>query len=190
MIKTRLIVIVVACLVVLGIILAGIFGTYPVASVNGKLVHAGELEKLYRASLIYQNNLIVYYNQQSSSTALQAPPDSEVERSVLNQLVESRLIDAELRHGHEPEVLKTLISGKLDQYTPSDLEKQATLFGLSLDEYINHVLTPQTEHDLLWNSLFIQGKDANGWLAQAKADARVTLFSFTWKWDGKEVVAR
>ncbi|MDO8516201.1 MAG: hypothetical protein Q7S28_03055 [bacterium] len=188
--RSRTILIIVLVLAVLGVIAFGILGSYPIASVNSKLILARELGTMYRASMAYQNNLIAFYNAQNGSTTLQAPPDAEVERSVLNQLIESRLVRAELERAQDPEVLKTLIEGKFDQYKASDFEKQATVFGLTLNDYKDLILVPQAEHDILWNSLFVQGKDANAWLTEAKQGANVTLFSLKWKWDGKEAVAR
>lgn len=177
------------------VILAGIlviflisFDFYPILAVNGSAVSARRFYKNYRAALFYQENLVKTYNQGQS--VIEPVSQLDLETMTLNQLVETKLIDAGVRREVGSD-LKYLLAGKIEKYDQSQDLKSATMsiYGMPYSDFREEVIVPQAKRDILAGRLYLRGENIEEWLAREKETARVVVFSKRFRWDGAKIVA-
>lgn len=171
------------------IVLVGLFGVglirsnrYPIAVVNARLISAHTFLGQYQAALTYYRNMRTTYPTLSADY----PPETvQLKASVLEQLIETALI----REAVEKEVgddLDYLISNKLGRYeADGEFQRAAeTLYGLRFPEVRRGMLIPQAEREILAGRLFLNGKNFEEWLVDAKRSAAVTILSGQFRWNG------
>lgn len=160
---------------------------YPIAMVNGQAIGAKRFRSQYRAAQTYLGNARKAVAGTSTSSNI---PDSELQAVVLDQLIESTLA----QQGAEKEVggdLDYLVENKMANYD-SDQKLAAAasgLYGISYADFRKDFLVPQAEADILLGRLYLRGEKLEDWLKNARASARVSIFSSKFRWDGSKVMA-
>jgi SurA N-terminal domain len=183
-------------IVILGSIGYFVSHHYTIAVVNGESISSTRFTTNYRAAAVYYKNFKATYvdpmQNASSSTATSTPEltDGELKASVLTQLIEGQLVS----QAAEKEVgsaLPGMIKERTDHYaSDSKLTDAArTLYGIGEKDFLNEVLIPQADADILRGRLFLKGQKFEDWLADAKKDADVQIFSDQFTWDGEKVTA-
>ena len=154
--------------------------------ISGRILFAREFSRNYEAAALYYRNLVKTYEPNLPSEKTLSVLDLQV--SVLNQLVENRLVDRAL--GEEVrDDLKGLVEARVGKLqNGEDLTKAVqALYGLSYKDFEEAVLVPQAKLDILTGRLFLKGKKIEEWLSEAKTASKVIIFSREFTWDGKEV---
>ena len=113
----------------------------------------------------------------------------ELQLAVINGLVEKVLISngAKFETGGD---FDYLISNKLEKFS-GDLQlgrAAETLYGLTAKELERDLLVTQAEREILAGRIFLRGEKIEDWLSDAKAAARVIIFSPSFKWNGEQVI--
>ncbi len=178
-------------LIVLGIAVLFLIsaGYYPVAMVNGQIISARTFLKNYEAASLYYGNAVKTYRpileSSSSLTTVQ------LQMSILDQLIENALIDVEVKKELGAD-FEYLLSNKMNSLTTDQELPRAvkTIYGLDMEEFKSEILAPQAEREILMGRLFLRGEKIDNWLANAKKNSSVRIFSSRLYWGGEEVKAR
>ena len=180
--------IVFSAVIVLGLLLFFLVsvGYYPIALISGRILFAREFSRNYQAAALYYRNLVKTYDPDFSSDKTLSAVDLQV--SVLNQLVENRLVDQAVKE-EVGDDLGGLVEARISKLqSGEDLKKAAqALYGLSYKDFEEAVLVPQAKLDILSGRLFLKGEEIEKWLVAAKRVSRVIIFSRKFTWDGSEV---
>lgn len=164
-------------------------GYYPILLVNGRVLTAHEYAVRYAAATRYSQKVVGAIDAVASSSVRADVTEGDLRAVALDQLVEEELV-------HETALAEfgssyaMLVSDKVSKYdTDQKLQSaSANLFGLSFPDFKKQVLYPQAERELLAGRLFLEGKNLNDWLAAARRDAKVHIFSNSFAWNGDRVV--
>jgi hypothetical protein len=164
-------------------------GYYPIAFVGNRPLLARDFWRNYRAAATYYENFARTYSASSTDIGyvVQAT-QTELERSVLEALIERRLVHVEA----ENEIggnLQGLIEERIGKFeNDGELQKAASaVYGLSAADFRREVLVPQAEREILTGQLFLKGEKIDNWLEKAKGSSNVVIFSPDFKWSGKGV---
>ncbi|MBI4094395.1 MAG: hypothetical protein HY436_01155 [Candidatus Liptonbacteria bacterium] len=166
-------------------------GYYPVAFVDGAAVMNREFEKNYRVALHSLDAAGNIARRAEGALPLAAVSHLDIERAVFTELIEQRLIRAELARELGDDA-RRVVQNQLEKFADDAALRDAArnLYGLSFEEFRDDILVPQAERDVLDGRLFLEGRELDEWLSDAKRTSRVRIFSGTLFWDGAEVQAR
>lgn len=181
--KILIILLVVIIIAFIVFVLAG--GYWAVAFVNKSSVSHREFNDWYGAALnFYQSNLKMAGKDPKVLDSDDAR--KELKRAVLESLVESKLIEEELKNRIGQSVLDMMVQEKINKtdINNENLKKGAeVLYGLSTEKLKEIVLTPKAEEEILEGRLFSENKNLDNWLKEKKAQSTViiTLPGFFWE---------
>ena len=179
-----------SAIIVLGLLLFFLVsvGYYPIAFVSGRVIFAREFLRNYQAAALYYRNLVKTYEPNLPQEKTLTSFDLQV--SVLNQLVENRLVDQALKEEVQSD-LEGLVDARISKLQSGENLTKAVqaLYGLSYKDFEDTVLIPQAKLDILSGRLFLKGEEIEKWLVEAKRVSRVIIFSRKFTWDGSEVKA-
>ena len=164
------------------------YGYYPILSVNGSFVSARTFWKNYQAGAIYYDFLRKNYKDDFKNNKVLS--DIDIKRSVLTQLVEDELVESEIKKELGKD-LDYLVKNKIESINQDQkikLTAQAA-YGLNLADFEKIILTPMAKSELLTGRLFLKGEKLETWLAEAKKNSDVKIYSRNFYWDGTEVKA-
>ena len=185
--KSKVVKVAVAAVIVfaLGAIIVGL-GYYPVITEGNHFISRASFDKNYAtASFYYYNVLRKTYLAETKEEDVLKPLD--IEKTVLEQLVENSIIEREARLELGKD-LQDLIQKKIATYGDDakfrDVAKK--LYGLSYDDFKNELLVPQAKKDALAAQFFLQGKNFEDWLSEAKKSAKVRVFLNGLRWQDGE----
>lgn len=167
--------------------------SYPVALVNSRPIALKFFEKDLSASVSYYKKILETYQSSSSGAfSLDSKTRSEIKRSLLEKLIEESLIRSELERRLSEKEIKDIVGRKIGEAAANaDLEKGAEiLYGFSLEEFKEKVLTPQAEREILEARLFLEKENFDDWLKKEKAAANVMIFIGSFSWNGEGVVVK
>lgn len=166
------------------------FGYYPVAVVDRSLVTANRFETEY--AVAYHYYLRALANSEDTDPRGR---DFKIElrRAVLEDLIDQVLISRDLivRVGKElPEIVenKIVAAQKADLKTIEETAK--LLYGLSLADFKALVLEPQAKKEILQGRLFLEKKEYDSWLREAKKNAKVFIITPEFYWQDSSVKLR
>lgn len=164
-------------------------GYYPVLMVNGDFISAKRFLREYRAATIYYENLLKTYSQGIGDEEKLGP--DELQLAVINSLIEKSLI-ADGARDEAGDDFGYLLGNKLENVSvDKELEKAITsLYGMNRDEFILAVMVPQAEREILAGRIFLRGEKIDDWIADAKKDANVIIFSPNFKWDKEKIISK
>lgn len=157
-------------------------GYYPVALVGGDFLLARDFWSQYRASRTYYENSRTMYGATSTVAV------ADMERAVLDAMIEEALIRAGVRREVGADV-DHLISARVDSFlTDADLVRAADVaYGVNAQELRTIVLVPQAEREILTGKLFLRGEKFQDWLQEAKRNERVMMLAPGFGWNGSGV---
>ncbi|MDO8466529.1 MAG: SurA N-terminal domain-containing protein [bacterium] len=166
------------------------FGYYPVAIVNSSLVTANRFETEYAVAYHYYLRAL---GSNKDSDPRSRGFKRELRRAVLEDLVDQSLIKNDLvfRVGKDlPEIVenKIMTAQKIDLKTIEETAKM--LYGLSLADFKSLVLVPQAQKEILQGRLFLEKKDYEKWLQEAKKNAKVFIVTPEFYWQDMGVKLR
>ena len=171
------------------------FGYYPVALVGDRFISANTFYKNYRAAALYSQQVdkanVQLSQTTDASTTTPLTPD-QLRVGVMDQLVESIIIDGALAQELSQGEIATLVDQKVSKYDQSASLRQAAagLFGFSYADFKDKVLVPQAQRDILTGRIYLKGENFPDWFAEKKKATRVAIFAGGFAWDGEHVVAK
>lgn len=162
------------------------FGFYPILSVDGSFVSARTFWKNLKAGSIYYNNLVRNVDDISQGTSALSSTDLEI--SVLTQLVENKLIAKELKKEINKN-LDLLIQSKINRFNEDVKFKEVakTFYGLEPKDFEREILVPLANQEILSGRLFLKGGNIENWLSETKKLSAVKIFSPEFVWENGEV---
>lgn len=171
--------------------------SYPVALVNSRPIALKSFERNFFASVNYYKKILeTYQGGYSGAFSLDSKTRNEIKRLLLEKLIEESLIRSELERRLSEKEIKDIVGRKIEEAAANaDLGKGAEiLYGFSLEEFKEKVLTPQAEREILEARLFLENSSSVGgfenWLKNEKAAANVMIFIGGLSWDGKGVILK
>ncbi len=184
-------------LIILIVIIAGIFylissRSYPVAVVNFSSIGYASFKKDTAAATQYYAKALETYNKGQANLVNAPDVQMEIEKAVLDRLIENSLIDKELRKIMKSSDIENIINNKIGQATEGvDISKEVeTLYGLSIADFKENVLKPQARQDALEGRFILENKNMSDWLKEARSKAQVWILIPNFSWNGEEVVVK
>ncbi len=184
--------IIIAALVgIFGIVyFASVFNLYPVASVNGEMIWAGDMQKHFDAAY--------HYYEKASRNASAAEKEKlidpkfivELRRVSLDTLIENKVVEAGFltlgKQGEED------LSKMIGNTTSSQALAPAIneLYGLMPGDFTRLILVPQAQRNILSSSLILQKVSLNDWILQKRKAADVSIFLASYQWQDGELITR
>ncbi|MEK9154692.1 MAG: SurA N-terminal domain-containing protein [Patescibacteria group bacterium] len=166
--------------------------SYPIIFVGSKYISANNFNKNYEAALNYYKNALEISKNDSFEVLNSGEAKIEIQRAVLNNLIEDELIAKALRKELKPEEIKMKVRQKIEEVlADKDLQKAAEkLYGFSLDDFILRVLEPQARRELLEGRLILKNVDFNEWFKTEKASVKIIILAPGFSWDGDSVIIK
>ncbi len=176
-------------LVLLG---AGVFyvlhnALYPVATVNGVMISAGEFQRVALAGLNF------YVKTEEAAAHRQLTTDevstlyAEIRRATLDKLLGERLIDGELGRRFGGEVLALANQKIADAHVDRLRAAVPELYGTTFEEFQEMLLLPEAKQELLDEALKSESSDVAIWLPSARHNARAMIFLPKLQWSNGTV---
>ncbi len=166
------------------------YGYYPVAVVNSQIITANRFEIEYAVAYNYYVRALSVSKDTDPRTR---EFKKELRRAVLDNLLEQALVRQDLssRVGKE---LNQIVQGKIlnsQKLDPKTLEETArVIYGLDLSEFESLVLVPQAQKEILQGRLFLEKKEYDQWLQDAKKNAKVFIVTPEFYWQDLTVKLR
>ncbi len=186
------ILILISSVIVTVIVIVIVVQSYPIALVNWQLISFQTFKKDSAAAIYYYKKAIETYSKNDIAVINSLEVKQEIERAVLDKLIENVLIHQELRKRLKNNELERMVENKIEETTKGkDIEKEVkTLYALSFDEFKERILKPQAEQEILASRLLLENNLPAGgfddWLKETKSKAKVIILlpNFEWK-DGQ-----
>lgn len=170
---------------VMAVFLAFLYITklYPVAIVNGDYITARNYEVNLDVAVNYAKG-IAGDKAENQEMIESVEFKKETQRSVLESLVEARLISDYLDKNIKAKDLKAIIENKIKSAIGGkDVAKGiAKLYGLSVSDFEKLVLIPQAKYEIIEGRFMIENKNFSEWIKEAKQTAKVTIYISGFKW--------
>lgn len=186
----KFIIILIAGLAVCGILYFILLQAYPIALVNLHFITLKSFEKDYMAAISYYRNLLKTYDKNQTPVLDSPEIQQEISRAVVERSVENILIHQELKKQLKASELQKMVDNRIQEVLKGkDIEKQVrTLYGLSMGDFKERILKPEAEREIITGRLFLENKNFEDWLRDAKKQAQVAILLSNLKWDGSGVV--
>ena len=186
----KFIIILILGLLICGILYFILLQHYPIASVNLHFITLNSFEKDYMAADNYYRSLLKTYDKNQAPVLDSPEIQQEISRAVLERSVENILIHQELKKQLKAGELKKMLDSRIQEVLKGkDIEKQVkTLYGLSMDDFKERILRPEAEREIITGRFFLENKNFDDWLKEAKKQAQVAILLSNLKWSGSGVV--
>jgi hypothetical protein len=162
-----------------------------VVLVGAKTISAGELTDYYNGAYKYYQNMLELYTKDTAVLSA-AETKKEIERAVLNTLIEDILIDEELNKIMNDVDLDRVVKEKISKTGDiGKIEKgAAVLYGFSVRDFRQKVLIPQAKSDILRDRIFLEAGNFEEKLKELKRSAKVAILISGFSWNGESVVIK
>ncbi len=184
-------------LIILAAVIGGIFylissRSYPAVLVNFDFIGYAVFEKDTAAATHYYEKALETYNKQQADLLTSSEVKTEIERAVLDRLIESSLMEKELKKRMKNSDIETIVNNKIEQVTKGvDISKEVeALYGLSFADFKEYVLKPQARQEALEGRFILENKNFADWLKEARGKAQVVILLPNFSWNGVEVVVK
>ena len=160
-------------------------GRYPIASVHFNIITARELHNDFGAAFNYFQRAALTYGS-NPAILNTASAKQEIQRATLEKIIVDSLIFKELRKRVPESEYQEVADRKISQFleaNPKTQEAAKTLYNLSLEDFKERILLPQSYKEILQGRMTLDGTDFNNWLQNAKSDAKVAIFYPNLKWE-------
>ncbi len=163
--------------------------SYPVLVVNSDTASFKLFNRELNAAINYYQKLSEKSDNADIFKEL-SKAKKEIERALLDKLIEDSLIYKELKIRLKNEDLKNIVNKKIKEaIDKSDIQKGVEiLYGLSVDDFKETVLRPQAEKEILESRFFLENKNFDEWLKNEKARAKIMIFLPGFSWNGEKII--
>ena len=148
-------------------------GYYPVAFVNWRPVFAKTLDANYSIALNF------YKSQLKGNQAFNLPDiQDEIRRAVLQSLIEDKIIDSEINKKIGKSEFEKQIDEKLNKFdlnTDKIKEGAKLLYGLSVEQLKNTVLTAQAKREIAAELFGSPDKNFDDWLGEKFKSSKIIV---------------
>ena len=186
------IVILISSVIVIVIVIIIVAQSYPIAFVNWQLISFQTFKKDSATAIYYYQKTLETYNKNDLAVIHSSEVKQEIERAVLDKLIENILIHQELRKRLKNNELERMAENKIEEIIKGkDIEKKVKiLYGLSLDEFKERILKPQARQEILASRLLLENKNFDEWLKDVKKQAKVDILLPGFEWNGEGVATK
>mgnify|MGYP001558976238 FL=1 len=189
-------IILILSVIVFGLSYLLISQSYPIAFVNWQPIIFSSFKKDVLSAGSYYQKILETYDKNQAVVMNSKEVKQEIERAVLDKLIEDKLIWRELEKRLENNDLKKMINDKIEEAIKGkDIKKEVeVLYGISLDEFKERFLKPQARREIfesrlqLENNLSVGGLD--NWLKKIKKQAKVVIFLPGFEWNGEGIIIK
>ncbi len=148
-------------------------GYYPIAFVNWQPIFAKELNTNYAVALNFYKSQLKN-NQVFNSSSTQ----SEIKNAVLTSLIEDKIIDSEIikkigKSDFEKRIAEKL--NKIDLSSDKTKEGAKLIYGLSIEQLKEIVLTEQVKREIAGELFGSPNKDLDDWLEEKFVAAKKSI---------------
>lgn len=165
--------------------------SYPVVLVGNRTISAGDFRDYYNGAYKYYQNALELY---AKDTAVLNAEETkkEIERAVLDGLIEDVLIDGELRRMMSKDEINRIVEEKISKIGDSEkISRDASvLYGFSAADFKKKVLIPQAKSDILRDRIFLENGNFEEKLKELKRNAKVTILISGFSWTGEGVALK
>lgn len=178
-------------LIIIGGIVIGITGYWPIAIVDRTVVtYNGFKENFFMQDHYYRSSIKIA--GEDDSVMMTKDVQRDLQRTTMEGLVEGILIDHELAKRYARGDLQQLIANKINgigiDLSSDDMKKATELrYGLTPDQFKELVLIPKAKQEILEGNLTLQNGTFNDWLTAKKSEVGVSVFIPTLYWDKNEI---
>ncbi|MEK7144099.1 MAG: hypothetical protein AAB820_02075 [Patescibacteria group bacterium] len=176
--------------IVVGVVYFVVTKSYAAAFVNFNAISAKSFENDFEAAFVYYEKALKTYNQGDAAVIESEEVKKEIQRAVLEKLIDNSIVHRELLARMSKKELESVIEnkiGKIEEKSREIEEGIKNLYGFSLEDFKARVLTPMAEQEILEGRLFLENKNFDEWLKEEKVKARVIILISGFKWEDGQV---
>ena len=180
-----------ATILIAFVLLITMTGLYPVALVDRAPIWRNHLQKAEEAEKKLTNTQAkslgfkpVNFTSSGNADLLRG-----LRQDILTTMIENKIIEKEGKKiiSNFEELSRKRMTDTL-QGGDADLAKAVrTVYNLSLKDFQNMVLLPQSRRDVLRVFLANEGKNFEEWFKKIKLETKIRLFLVPFRWDGEKV---
>lgn len=158
-------------------------GWYPLAIADSNLIWGWQLDKEAQSAMAYYSQTIKTYNIPGVDDEEIMLMEDDLKRASLERIIDKIIISKSLK-SLEGDGAEDLVNDKIDKYLENNkLESAASaLFNLSFKDFIEIILVPQAEKELVEEKIKAEKRDFNNWLRIQRNQTKVYLFLKGSKW--------
>lgn len=169
-------------------------GDYPALIVNSEPISYSEVSADLASVMHYYTAISNQGNNGGSADISASKP--EIEKAVLDKLVEDVLVSQELSHRFNQSDIQNMVQAKISEALKGvNIEKGVqALYGLSLDDFRSELLEPQAKEEILQGRMILESHTSSSdggfadWLNQERSNARVFILIPSFSWNGQQVI--
>ena len=163
--------------------------SYPIAFVNWRPISLKSFKKDALIASSYYRKALETYDKNQAAVMNSKEVKQEIERAVLDKLIEDNLIQRELEKRLKNNELEKMVNDKIEEAIKGrDIGKEVeALYGVSFDEFKERFLKPQARREILESRLALENKNINDWLKEIKSKTKAMIFLPGFGWNGEGV---
>ena len=181
--KKTAVAVLVLLVIIIVILTMGVFGYYPIAITNGKLISAHNFYKSYEVSRNYYS----YFNSHSKDPVLQESLDKSLKKAAFEGAIDSVLIDERLKSEMKASELNVKINDQINElFKDQQFKKQLleTVLKASEDDAVKYFLNNTIRAQILDGRLRLESTNLIEWLYKQRENAHITILIPGYKWTG------
>lgn len=192
--KTKVIILALSVFAI--IIIVVLTQSYPIALVDWRSVSLKSFKKDALIAVNYYRKALETYDKNQATVMNSQEVNQEIERAVLDKLIEDNLIQRELEKLLENNEIEKMINDKIEEVLKGkDIKKEVeTLYGISIGEFKERFLKPQARREIFESRLALENNPTaggfDGWLKEIKLKAKVMIFLPGFEWSGGVVIIK
>lgn len=165
---------------------------YPVAFVGSSMIAVKDFNKDYNGAINYYKNAAELYNKKDESIMGAKEVKLEIQRAVLDNLIENLIIEKELNKRVKEGDLTRMVEQKISQSLgDKDMSKAIEkIYGFSAKEFKERALIPQARLEILQGQFYLENKNYDQWLKEEKLREKVVVLISGFSWDGEHVILK
>lgn len=166
--------------------------SYPIALVNWQPISLKSFKKDALIAVSYYQKALETYDKNQAVVMNSKEVKQEIERAVLDKLIEDNLIQRELEKRLKNNELEKMVNDKIEEALKGkDIGKEVeTLYGVSLDEFKERFLKPQARREILESRLQLENQELNNWLKEIKSKTKAMIFLPGFGWSGEQIIIK